>query len=84
MGQGVEDEVTLEDWRKQLSNIIPNMHKCSTLTAIYIEEGSVLFLYDGQETGRISDPEFAKAFFNVWLGEDTFYPDLRAALVRKK
>ena len=39
------------------------------------------FFYRDASIGTIEDPQFARAFFSIWLDPRTSAPDLRAALL---
>jgi hypothetical protein len=45
------------------------------------QDGVTIFFRDGAEIGRISDPDFGRAFFNIWLSQRTSAPELRAQLL---
>ena len=40
-----------------------------------------VFYKDNTEIGRIKDPAFSVAFFNIWLGDKTSAPELRRKLL---
>lgn len=44
-------------------------------------DGSITFYTRDQTSHRFDDAEFAKVFMNIWLGEDTNYPELRQVLL---
>jgi hypothetical protein len=79
--QGVNDEIKLAAWHTQLKKIFPNVVKGSSLIGIYKQTGETIF-YDGEyKIGQISNPEFGRLFFNIWLGEKTNVPHLRKKLL---
>ncbi len=79
--QGIDDEVTLASWHSQMRNIFPDVDKGVSLTGVYAANGDSVFYQNDKEIGRITDPEFSKAFFNIWLDEKTSSPDLRQKLL---
>ena len=81
--QGHKDEVKLATWHKQMRHIFPDVKKGSTLTGIRTASGSAIFYYHDKEIGRITDPAFTSAFFNIWLSEKTSEPAFRKKLLGK-
>lgn len=79
--QGFNDEVKLATWHAQMKNIFPDVDKGIILTGVHTKTGEAVFYLDKTEIGRINDPEFSKAFFNIWLSEKTSAPDLRRKLL---
>ena len=80
---GLNDEVKLADWHAQMKNIFPDVDMGITLTGVYNNDGSTIFYKNGENIGRISDPDFTRAFFDIWLDEKTSAPDLRQSLLGK-
>ena len=79
--QGFKDEVKLATWHTQMKNIFPDVDNGVILTGVYTNTREAVFYLGDTEIGRINDPEFSKAFFNIWLGEKTGAPDLRRKLL---
>lgn len=79
--QGFKDEVKLATWHAQMRKIFPDVDDGITLTGVNTKIGETVFYMDNIEIGRIKDPEFSKAFFNIWLSEKTSAPDLRRKLL---
>ena len=79
--QGIYDEATLASWHAQMLDIFPDVEKGKTLTGVYTAKGETVFYANGLEIGRISDPQFSAAFFDIWLNENTSSPDLRRKLL---
>ena len=79
--QGIKDEVKLATWHAQMRKIFPNVDEGVRLTGVYTEKGETVFYKNDREVGRINDPEFSKAFFDIWLNEKTSAPDLRRKLL---
>lgn len=74
------DAARLDAWGEAMARIFPDVRDGDHLLGVWNEQG-VAFLHDGRELGRIDDPEFARAFFGIWLDEKTSTPALRAALL---
>ena len=80
---GVDDEVKIARWHSQMRDIFPNVTEGDTLTGIYTQGRDSVFYLNGQAIGRIQDPEFGRAFFDIWLSQETSSPDLRSKLLSK-
>ncbi|MFP4098777.1 MAG: chalcone isomerase family protein [Alphaproteobacteria bacterium] len=79
--QGINDQQKLDRWYMQMGEIFPDVEKGEVLTGIYTNSGETIFYKDTKEIGRISKPAFGKAFFGIWLGEETSAPRLRRQLL---
>lgn len=79
--QGFYDEIKLAAWQTQMRNIFPDVSEGVDLTGVQTQSGDTVFYKDNVEVGRINDPEFSKAFFGIWLDENTSAPDLRRKLL---
>ena len=81
--QGFKDEVTLATWHEQMRRIFTDVVAGTVLTGIRNDKGQTIILKDGKKIGVFSDPEFARHFFDIWLGNNTSVPTLRDALLGK-
>ncbi len=79
--QGIKDEIKLADWHTQMKKIFPDVDKGVSLTGVLRQDGVSIFFENSREIGRITDPAFGSAFFNIWLSEKTNAPDLRRKLL---
>jgi hypothetical protein len=79
--QGLFDETQLATWHTQMKNIFPDVDEGMALTGVHLESGETIFYLNLAEIGRITDPEFSKAFFGIWLNEKTNVPNLRRKLL---
>jgi hypothetical protein len=70
-------------WGKELSQIFPNITSGENLLAIYDPSLGTRFFYNDRDIGRVSGPDFAKAFFAIWLDPKTSEPKLRRELLGK-
>jgi hypothetical protein len=80
-GIGITDEVKLAAWHTQMRNIFPDVQDGVSLTGVWTASGESIFFKNGQEIGRIKDPDFGKAFFDIWLSDKTSAPRLRQKLL---
>lgn len=72
-----------QQWAEQLQALWSDVRKGDRLASLLQADGSVVFYFNGDKTGRISDPDFSSAFFNIWLHPDTTAPTLRLKLLAK-
>jgi hypothetical protein len=79
--QGFSNEIKLATWHAQMRKIFPDVDEGAKLTGAYTQTGETIFYKDGNEIGRIKDPEFGRAFFDIWLSEKTSEPYLRRKLL---
>jgi len=70
-------------WEGQMRAIFPNVAKGDHLTGVYLPGQGARFLKNGQVIGEVADPQFAQAFFAIWLHPNTRAPALRAALLKQ-
>ena len=69
-------------WHEQMLKLFPNVEKGRRLAGVNVPGGGARFYFDGQFVGSIDDPEFARAFFAIWLDERTRAPQLRENLLK--
>lgn len=82
MRRTVADEARLREWGGRLARIFPDVKAGDHLIGHYLPEGA-RFVQDGRELGWIGDPDFARAFFGIWLDSRSSAPELRAALLQQ-
>lgn len=70
-----------EIWREAMRRLFPDVAAGDTLTGEHLPRRGARFLRNGLPLGEIADPEFARAFFSIWLDPRTSAPELRAALL---
>jgi hypothetical protein len=81
---GWRDESRLERWSAEMRKIFPDVRKGEQLTGVNLPGVGVDFYYNSRFAGRIADPEFADAFFSIWLDPRTREPGLREALIGRQ
>jgi hypothetical protein len=77
------DDKQAEQWQASLREVIPNVKKGDRLVGLYRPNNGVAFWNNGKRTGNISDAEFSRQFFGIWLSPKTSQPKLRLALLGK-
>ena len=70
-------------WSAAMRRLFPDVAAGDTLAGEHLPGRGARFLHNGQPLGEITDPEFSRAFFSIWLDPRTSAPDLRAALLRR-
>jgi hypothetical protein len=71
-------------WAEDMRRIFPNVAAGHELVGLNLPGKGVRFYHDDRAIGEIDDPEFARAFFSIWLDPRTRAGDLRAALLGQK
>lgn len=79
--QGRVDERTLQQWKKTLHEIIPDVRKSTEIIGFVDDQAHTRFYLNGELIGEVRDPEFSEAFFGIWLDERTSQPELRRRLL---
>lgn len=70
-----------DDWLRMMKNIFPNVREGTRLGGVYEPDFGARFYLDGRFKGEIRDPEFARAFFSIWLDKRTSDARLRSKLL---
>jgi hypothetical protein len=81
---GLADGPKLTAWRDAMARAFPDVRKGDHITGVYRPGVGAEFFHQGRSTGPVRDPEFARAFFSIWLDARTREPKLRAALLGTK
>jgi hypothetical protein len=79
--QGWRDESKLQRWGDAMRGVFPDVAKGESLIGVSIPGKEVRFYSRSRQLGVVRDPEFAKAFFDIWLSEKTSDPGLRKRLI---
>ena len=77
---GYRDEAKLARWGGEMSRVFPDVRKGERITGVNRPGVGADFYYQGRHAGLIRDPEFARAFFAIWLDPRTREPGLRKSL----
>jgi hypothetical protein len=78
---GFGDLATRQRWGEAMKGIFPDVRPGDTLTGVYRPGKGAEFFYRDASIGTIDDPQFARAFFSIWLDPRTREPKLRARLI---
>ncbi len=68
-------------WLSKMKSLFPDVHEGTHISGVYLPNQGARFYLDGKLLGEIDDPEFARAFFAIWLDERTSATKLRKQLL---
>ena len=80
-GQGYGDEARLKRWGEEMAKIFPDIRQGDTLVGVNVPGKEARFYTREKFIAAVPDPEFAKAFFDIWLSEKTSAPGVRSRLL---
>lgn len=80
---GVADEARLKGWGERMVGIFPDVRPGDQILGVQLPDAA-RFFHNDRSIGTIDDPDFARAFFAIWLDARTSAPDLRAALLKRQ
>jgi len=81
--QSSVSESDMESWQGYLEQSIKPVQEGTHATVLWNPEGHIIFHYENSDPITIKDEGFARAFLNIWLGEETSQPKLRNQLLGK-
>ena len=81
---GFGNEQRIGKWVEEMARVIPDVKKGEHLTGVNRPGAGAEFYYQGKAMGSIADPDFARAFFAIWLDARTREPELRQSLIGSK
>lgn len=79
--QGFKDKEKLSEWFNSMAQIIPDVKDDDVIIGIKDQNNHAIFYLNGELIGTVEDPEFTKAFFDIWVSEKTSKPRMRRALL---
>jgi hypothetical protein len=71
------------EWLKAMTSIFPSVDRGDKLLGVYKPNEGAEFWVNQKRLGAISDQQFAKLFFGIWLHEATSAPEIRQAWIKK-
>jgi len=80
-GIGVKDEAKLKRWGEEMAKAFPDVKAGDALIGVSIPGKEARFYNREKLIAAIPDPEFAKAFFDIWLSDKTSAPSVRSKLL---
>lgn len=69
-------------WLAQMEKLFPDVEKGRRIAGVNQPGKGARFYVDGDFVGSIDEPEFARAFFAIWLDPRTRAPRLRDSLLK--
>jgi hypothetical protein len=69
-------------WLARMKEIFPDVKEGTRIGGVFLPGAGVRFYLDGKALASVPDPEFARAFFAIWLDPGTSAGALRAALLK--
>ena len=79
--QSSVSERDIESWQGYLEQSIRPVQEGTHATVLWEPEGQITFLYENSDPTTIEDEDFARAFLNIWLGEETSQPELQSEIL---
>jgi len=79
---GHSDPQKLRRWEAEMDRVFPDIRPGDRLVGVSIPGREARFYSQERLLGTVPDPEFARAFFGIWLDERTSEPALRARMLR--
>ena len=70
-------------WHDAMRRLFPDVARGDRLTGVHEPGRGARFYHNDRPLGEVEDPEFASAFFAIWLDERTVAPSLRESLLRQ-
>ena len=70
-----------ERWLTAMQRLFPDVKSGERLTGVLLPGKGVRFWHNDRLAGEVSDPEFARLFFGIWLAPTTSEPDMRLTLL---
>jgi hypothetical protein len=69
------------EWQAAMVRAFPDVAPGDRLTGIHAPGAATRFFHNGRPTSTVADPQFARAFFGIWLAATTSEPELRRQLI---
>jgi len=80
---GFTDEAQHARWLPAMARTFPDVGRGDRLVGLNLKGAGAAFFNQDRALGTIDDPEFARAFFAIWLDPRTREPQLRNRLLGK-
>jgi hypothetical protein len=68
-------------WLAEMTKLFPDVAKGDRITGVQRPGTATRFFHNGTLRGEVSDAEFTRRFFGIWLSPKTSEPALRQALL---
>jgi hypothetical protein len=74
-------EEQISQWQAQMAQAFVDVQAGSKITGVYLPGREARFYVGEKLQHVVQDPQFAKAFFDIWLSPKTRNPELREQLL---
>jgi hypothetical protein len=78
---GFGTDLQQQMWLVKMTALFPDVQEGTHISGVYLPDAGARFYLDGNLLGEIDDPEFARAFFAIWLDKRTSATKLRSQLL---
>ena len=79
--QGMQSGARLDGWISRLQSLLPNVTPGTSITGVRDANGNTILYNGSRQLGTVTDKDFTRRFFNIWLGTNTSDRSLRNRLV---
>lgn len=70
-----------QQWLETMKRVFPDVGPGDRITGVQRNSQEALFFHNGSPRGALSDAEFTRLFFGIWLSPRTSVPQLREQLL---
>ncbi len=81
--QGPISDSQAQSWLKAMQALFPDVQKGDRIVGVNKPEQGAEFWVNDRLVGQVTDPQFAKLFFGIWLSPQTSAPEVRQALISR-
>jgi hypothetical protein len=81
-GQGYTDDAKLRRWEAEMDRVFPELKIGDRIVGVNVPGKGARFYGQEKFLGAVDDPEFARAFFGIWLDDKTSEPSLRSKMLK--
>jgi hypothetical protein len=79
----IKDKTLLKNYQTKLEEIFFDVKKGDRKTAFFDPKNGVKLYFNGKFAGAIKDLIFAKRFIDIWLGDNSAYPQMTKDILGK-
>jgi hypothetical protein len=76
-------ELQRKAWLARMLEIFPDVQQGTRISGVYLPTSGAHFYLNGKALASVPDPEFARAFFGIWLDPASTAQGLRKDLLRR-